>query len=80
MPSPSTAATVRFSRAPSTADSELKQVLVSNTMRPEDSGRGIARLPRATMAELGLAEGDVIAVATGTALKDGMAVRLAEAP
>jgi transitional endoplasmic reticulum ATPase len=30
------------------------------TMRPEDSGRGIARLPRALMAELGLAEGDVI--------------------
>ena len=27
---------------------------------PEDSGRGIARLPRAVMAELGLAEGDVI--------------------
>jgi len=30
------------------------------TMRPDDSGRGIARLPRAVMAELGLAEGDVI--------------------
>ena len=30
------------------------------TMRPDDSGRGIARLPRAIMAELGLAEGDVI--------------------
>jgi transitional endoplasmic reticulum ATPase len=30
------------------------------TMRPEDSGRGIARLPRALMAEMGLAEGDVI--------------------
>ena len=29
-------------------------------MRPEDSGRGIARLPRAVMAEMGLAEGDVI--------------------
>ncbi len=30
------------------------------TMRPDDSGRGIARLPRALMAELGLAEGDVV--------------------
>ena len=30
------------------------------TMRPDDSGRGIARLPRAIMTELGLAEGDVI--------------------
>ena len=30
------------------------------TMRPEDSGRGIARLPRAMMTALGLAEGDVI--------------------
>ncbi|HTU09407.1 MAG TPA: CDC48 family AAA ATPase [Allosphingosinicella sp.] len=33
------------------------------TMRPDDSGRGIARLPRAIMAELGLAEGDVIELA-----------------
>jgi transitional endoplasmic reticulum ATPase len=30
------------------------------TMRPDDSGRGIARLPRTMMAELGLAEGDVV--------------------
>lgn len=30
------------------------------TMRPEDSGRGLARLPRRLMSELGLAEGDVI--------------------
>ena len=30
------------------------------TMRPDDSGRGIARLPRSIMTELGLAEGDVI--------------------
>ncbi|MGQ0590102.1 MAG: CDC48 family AAA ATPase [Sphingosinicella sp.] len=30
------------------------------TMRPDDSGRGIARLPRAIMTELGLADGDVI--------------------
>jgi transitional endoplasmic reticulum ATPase len=30
------------------------------TMRPDDSGRGLARLPRALMNELGLADGDVI--------------------
>jgi transitional endoplasmic reticulum ATPase len=33
------------------------------TMRPEDSGRGLARLPRRMMAELALAEGDVIEIA-----------------
>ena len=32
------------------------------TMRPEDSGRGLARLPRRLMAALELAEGDVIEV------------------
>src|SRR5437868_6577477 len=43
------------------ADVETKsKKLQVATMRPDDSGRGIARLPRATMAELGLAEGDVI--------------------
>ena len=43
------------------ADDERKpKRLQVATMRPEDSGRGIARLPRATMTELGLAEGDVI--------------------
>ncbi|HEY6916088.1 MAG TPA: CDC48 family AAA ATPase [Allosphingosinicella sp.] len=30
------------------------------TMRPDDSGRGLVRLPRATMNALGLSEGDVI--------------------
>jgi transitional endoplasmic reticulum ATPase len=30
--------------------------------RPEDSGRGLARLPRAVMAELGLQQGDVIEI------------------
>jgi transitional endoplasmic reticulum ATPase len=29
-------------------------------MRPDDSGRGIARLPRVVMTALGLKEGDVI--------------------
>ena len=43
------------------ADDERKaRRLQVATMRPEDSGRGIARLPRSVMAELGLAEGDVI--------------------
>jgi transitional endoplasmic reticulum ATPase len=43
------------------ADEERKsRRLQVATMRPEDSGRGIARLPRAMMTELGLAEGDVI--------------------
>jgi transitional endoplasmic reticulum ATPase len=32
------------------------------TMRPEDSGRGLARLPRRIMTALGLSEGDVIEV------------------
>src|SRR5687768_11872918 len=32
------------------------------TMRPEDSGRGLARLPRRLMAQLQLAEGDVIEI------------------
>ena len=43
------------------ADEERKpRRLQVATMRPEDSGRGIARLPRAMMAELGVAEGDVV--------------------
>jgi transitional endoplasmic reticulum ATPase len=32
------------------------------TMRPEDSGRGLARMPRRLMASLGLNEGDVIEI------------------
>jgi transitional endoplasmic reticulum ATPase len=43
------------------ADQEaISKRLQVATMRPEDSGRGIARLPRALMNQLGLAEGDVI--------------------
>jgi len=43
------------------ADEERKpRRLQVATMRPDDSGRGIARLPRALMTELGLAEGDVV--------------------
>src|SRR6187549_2876303 len=30
------------------------------TMRPEDSGRGLARLPRRVMTQLGLRDGDVV--------------------
>jgi transitional endoplasmic reticulum ATPase len=32
------------------------------TMRPEDSGRGLARLPRRLMSTLGVAEGDVVEI------------------
>jgi transitional endoplasmic reticulum ATPase len=43
------------------ADEEKKpRRLQVATMRPDDSGRGLARLPRALMAEMGLAEGDVV--------------------
>jgi transitional endoplasmic reticulum ATPase len=38
---------------------EPKRLQVAN-MRPDDSGRGLARLPRAMMNALGLNEGDVI--------------------
>ncbi len=45
------------------ADSEApgKKLQVANA-RPEDSGRGLAHVPRAIMAALGLAEGDVIEI------------------
>jgi len=43
------------------ADDERKtKKLQVATMRPEDSGRGIARLPRGTMTELGITEGDIV--------------------
>ena len=43
------------------ADQETspRRLQVAN-MRPDDSGRGIARVPRATMAALALSDGDVI--------------------
>src|SRR5918997_5460016 len=45
------------------ADEEKKPArLQVATMKPEDSGRGLARLPRRLMAALELAEGDVIEV------------------
>ncbi|MGN6619990.1 MAG: CDC48 family AAA ATPase [Sphingomonas sp.] len=45
------------------ADSEApaRKIQVANA-RPEDSGRGLAHLPRALMATLGLAEGDVVEI------------------
>ena len=43
------------------ADSEVRKLQVANA-RPEDSGRGLARLSRATMNALGLAEGDVVEI------------------
>ena len=39
-----------------------RRIQVANA-RPEDAGRGLARLPLAVMAELQLAEGDVIEIA-----------------
>jgi transitional endoplasmic reticulum ATPase len=43
------------------ADSETRKLQVANA-RPEDSGRGLARLSRATMNALELAEGDVVEI------------------
>src|SRR6201991_686017 len=45
------------------ADDELqvRKLQVANS-RPEDSGRGLAHLPRSIMAALALAEGDVIEI------------------
>lgn len=45
------------------ADEEapVRKLQVANA-RPEDSGRGLAHVPRSMMAALGLAEGDVIAI------------------
>ena len=43
------------------ADSETRKLQVANA-RPEDSGRGLARLSRATMNALELNEGDVVEI------------------
>ena len=45
------------------ADSEIpaRRLQVANA-RPDDAGRGLARLSPATMASLGLAEGDVVEI------------------
>ncbi|PZO88041.1 MAG: AAA family ATPase [Sphingomonas sanxanigenens] len=44
------------------ADSDEGRKLQVANARPEDSGRGLARVPRAVMAELGLQEGDVVEI------------------
>ena len=43
------------------ADQEPRRIQVANA-RPEDSGRGLAHVPRALMASLALAEGDTIEI------------------
>ncbi len=43
------------------AEDQTIKLQVANA-RPEDSGHGIARIPRATMAQLGVGEGEVIEV------------------
>ncbi|MGB3929839.1 MAG: hypothetical protein WBL20_12840, partial [Sphingobium sp.] len=42
-------------------DKTGRKIQVANA-RPEDAGRGLARLPLAVMAELHLAEGDVVEI------------------
>ncbi len=56
------------------ADSEtpVLKLQVANA-RPEDSGRGLAHIPRSMMAALGLAEGDVIEI-VGKSLTPARAV------
>ena len=44
------------------ADAEQPTKLQVANARPEDSGRGIAHLPRAIMASLGITDGDVIEI------------------
>ncbi|WP_066798074.1 CDC48 family AAA ATPase [Sphingomonas soli] len=42
-------------------EAQIRKLQVANA-RPEDSGRGLAHIPRALMAALGLTEGDVIEI------------------
>jgi transitional endoplasmic reticulum ATPase len=42
-------------------ESQVRKLQVANA-RPEDSGRGLAHIPRALMAALGITEGDVIEI------------------
>ena len=50
-----------------------RRLQVAN-LAPGDAGRGVARLPVKLMAEMGLAEGDVIAL-TGKRLTAARAIR-----
>ncbi|HEU0065629.1 MAG TPA: CDC48 family AAA ATPase [Sphingomonas sp.] len=43
------------------SDTPSRRIQVANS-RPEDSGRGLAHVPRAVMAALGIGEGDVIEI------------------
>ena len=43
------------------AEAPIRKIQVANA-RPEDSGRGLAHVPRALLAALGLGEGDVIEI------------------
>ena len=43
------------------SETPTRKIQVANA-RPEDSGRGLAHLPRALMATLGIGEGDVIEI------------------
>ncbi|MHA0111334.1 hypothetical protein ACXYUI_30090, partial [Klebsiella pneumoniae] len=42
-------------------ETPIRKLQVANA-RPEDSGRGLAHVPRALLAALGLGEGDVIEI------------------
>ena len=54
-------------------ESATKRLQVAN-LAPSDAGRGVARLPVKLMADLGLTEGDVIAI-TGKRLTGARAIR-----
>ena len=43
------------------SDAPTRKIQVANS-RPEDSGRGLAHLPRTLMAALGITEGDVVEI------------------
>ncbi|MDQ1157925.1 transitional endoplasmic reticulum ATPase [Sphingomonas sp. SORGH_AS 950] len=43
------------------SDAPTRKIQVANS-RPEDSGRGLAHMPRALMAALGITEGDVVEI------------------
>ncbi len=52
--------------SPAAGESSMIKLQVANT-RPEDSGRGLARLSRENFAQLGLVEGDVVEICGKTA-------------
>ena len=45
------------------SNAPTRKIQVANS-RPEDSGRGLAHLPRTLMAALGITEGDVVEIRT----------------